>query len=80
MRLKLRLTSVASEKDKAIQKKAFGTGMTTLKISNEKMNGIIKIIKCLEESELLIKDVSKTIKKKAKEQKGGFPDMLGLVY
>ena len=36
------------------------------------MNDIKKIFKSLEESGLLIKGVSKTIKNEAKEQKGGF--------
>ena len=36
------------------------------------MNGIKKIFKSFEESGLLIKGVSKTIKNEAKEQKGGF--------
>ena len=36
--------------------------MTILIISNEKKDDTIKIIKSLEESELLIKCVSKTIK------------------
>ena len=39
----------------------FGSGMATLIISNEEMNGIMKIIKSLEESGLLIKGVSVTI-------------------
>ena len=49
---------------------------TTLIISNEEMNDIMKIIKSLEESGLLIKDVNKTIKNEAKKQKSGFPSML----
>ena len=40
------------------------------------MNDIIKIIKSLEKSGLLIKGVSKTIKNEVKEQKGGFLGML----
>ena len=36
------------------------------------MNGIMKIVKSLEESGLLIKGVSQKIKNEAKEQKGGF--------
>ena len=36
------------------------------------MNDIMKIVKSFEESGLLIKDVSETIKNEAKEQKGGF--------
>ena len=39
------------------------------------MNDIMKIVKSLEESGLLIKSVSKTIKNEAKEQKGGFLGM-----
>ena len=44
---------------------------TTLIISNEEMNDIMKIVKSLEESGSLIKGVSKTIKIEAKEQKVG---------
>ena len=40
------------------------------------MNYIMKIVKCLEESGLLIKGVSETIKNEAKEQEGGFLNML----
>ena len=45
-------------------------------ISNEKMNGILKIVQSLEESGLLIKGVHQTIKNEAKQQKGGFFGML----
>ena len=54
----------------------FVSGNTTLIISNEKMNDIMKIIKSLEESALLIKGVNETIKNKTKEQKRGFLGML----
>ena len=54
----------------------FGSGNTTLIISNEEMNDIMKIARSLEESGLLIKDVSETIKNKAKEEKGRFLGML----
>ena len=40
------------------------------------MNDIMKIVKSLKESSLSIKGVSKTIKNEAKEQKGGFLEML----
>ena len=50
--------------------------MATLITPNEEMNNIIKIIKPLKESGILIRDVSKTIKNKAEEQKGGFIGML----
>ena len=49
----------------------FGSGVTTLIISNEEMNDM-KIVKSLQESGLLIKDVSEKTKNKMKEQKGGF--------
>ena len=39
------------------------------------MNEIMKIVKSLEESGLLIRGIGKTIKNEAKEQKGGFLDM-----
>ena len=50
--------------------------MTTLIISNEEMNDIMKIIQPLEESGLLIKGISEAIKNEGKEQKGGFLGML----
>ena len=49
---------------------------TTSIILNEGMNEIMKIVKSREESGLLIKGISETIKNKAKEQKGGFLSML----
>ena len=69
-------TAVASATDAAIHKKMFGSGMTTLISSNEEMNDIMKIVKSPEESGLIIKGVSETIKNKAKDQKGGFLSML----
>ena len=68
--------TVASATDVAIHKKMFGSGNTTLIISNEEMTDIMKIIQSLEESGLLIKSVSETIKNEAKEQKGEFLGML----
>ena len=54
----------------------FRPGFATLIISNKEMNDIKKIINSLEESGLLIKDVSETIKNEAKEQKRWFLLML----
>ena len=62
----LGLTAVASAAGAVIHQKMFGSGFTTLLISNEKMNDIMKIVNSLEESELLIKGVSQTIKNEAK--------------
>ena len=72
----LGLTVAALATDAAIHKKMFGSGNTTLIISNEEMNNIMKIVKSLEESGLLIKEVSETIKNEAKEPKVGFLSML----
>ena len=49
---------------------------TTSIIPNEEMNDIMKIVKSFEESGLLIKGVSETIKNEAKEQKGRFLGIL----
>ena len=54
----IRLLAAASAADASIHKKLFGSGFTTLIISNEEMEDIMKIIKSLKESELLIKGVS----------------------
>ena len=40
------------------------------------MKDIVKIVKSLEESGLMIKDVSDAIKNEAKEQNGGFVGIL----
>ena len=74
--LLLGLTAAASATDEAIQKKLFGFGTTSLIISKEEMEDIVKIVKFLEEPDLLIKEVSKTIKNEAKQQKGEFLAML----
>ena len=71
-----RLTAAASAVDSVIHKKIIIPGTTALIISNEGIDDIIKIVKSLEESELLIKLLSKTIKNEAKEQKGRFLSML----
>ena len=65
----------ASATDAAVHEKMFGLGTTTSVISNEEMNDIMKTVKSLEESVLLIKDISETIQNEVKEQ-GGFLGML----
>ena len=40
------------------------------------MNDILKIVQALEESNVLLKGVTKTIENETKEQKGGFLSML----
>ena len=72
----LGLTAAASATDAAIHKKMFVSGTATLIISKEGINYMMKIIKSLEESGLLIKGVSETIKNEAREQKRWFRKML----
>ena len=70
----LGITAATSTIDAGIQKKVHGT--TTLIISNEEMNDILKIVQALENSNILLKGVTKTIENQTKEQKGGFLGML----
>ena len=66
----LGITAPASAIDAGIQKKIHGSGTTTLIISNEEMNDIMKIVQALEDSNILLKRVTKTIENERKEQKG----------
>ena len=72
----LGLTAASSAIDAGVQKKIYSSGTTTLIISNEEMNDIIKIVQALEDSNILLKGVTKTIKNERKEQKGGFLSIL----
>ena len=73
----LGLTAAASAADAGIHKKILGSGnMTTLIISNDEIEDIIKIVKSLEDSGLLLKGVTETVQNEVKEQKGGFISML----
>ena len=71
----LRITAAASAIDAQEfqkKKKKHGSGRTTLIISNEEMNDVIKIFQSLEDSNILLKGVTKTIENETKEQKGRF--------
>ena len=72
----LGLWAAASATDAAIQKKICESDTTALKVSNEEMEDIMKIIKSPEESGLLIKGISVTLKNEVKEQKG---ELLGML-
>ena len=65
----LGITAAASAIDAGIQNKIHGSGTTILIISNEKMNDLMKIVQALEDSNILLKRVTKTIKNETKEQK-----------
>ena len=66
------LTAAASTTDAAIQKKIFGSGMTTHVNSNEEMDDIMKIVRSLGIAGLLITSVSETIQNEAKKQEVRF--------
>ena len=68
----LKITAAVSVIDTWIQKKIHGSGTTALIISNEEMNDIMEIAQALEDFNILLKGVTKTIENKTKEQKGGF--------
>ena len=72
----LGLTATSSAIDAGVQKKIYGSGKTTSVISNEEMDDIMKIVQALEDSNIILKGVTKTIKNGTKEQKGRFKSML----
>ena len=72
----LGLSAAMSAIDGSIKKKMLGSGTTTLIISNDETDDILKILKSLENSGVLLKGVSETIQHEAKEQRRGFLGML----
>ena len=72
----LGLTAAASATGAAI-KKILGSGNhTTLIISNDDMQDLLKIVKSSEDSAILLNGISETVKTEVKDQKGGFLSML----
>ena len=71
----LGLTAAMSAIDGSIQKKIHDSGIKLI-IEQEDMNDIMKIIKALENSGILLKGVTKTIENETREQRGGFLGML----
>ena len=73
----LGLTAAELVADAEIHKKILGSGnMTTLLISHDETEDIIKMVKSLEDSGSLLKGVTETVQNEVKEQKGGFLSML----
>ena len=73
----LGLTALASAADAGIHNKNLGSGHNiTSVIPNNEMEDILKIVKSLEYSGLLLEGVGETIKNEAKEQEGGFLSIL----
>ena len=63
----LGLTAAASAAHAGIHKIILGSAKTTLIISNDEMEDLMKIVKSLEDSGLLIKGVAQTIQNESKE-------------
>ena len=76
--MKTVIKPLAKNVDAGLHKKILGSGHnnTTLIISNDKMDDILKIVKSLEDAGVLLKGVSETIQNEPKEQRGGFLSML----
>ena len=73
----LGLTAAASAADAGMHKKILGSGnTTTLIISNDEMEDIIKKVNSLEDSGSLLRGVTETVQNEVKELKGGFLSML----
>ena len=70
------LSADMSATDAAVQNEMYGSRTTALRISNQKMQNKMKIVKSFEELRILIKRINETIKNEAKDQKGGFLSML----
>ena len=68
----LGITAVASANDTRIQKKIHGSATTTLIISNEEINDIMKIIQSLEDSNIFLKESLKQLTMKQKNKKEEF--------
>ena len=73
----LGLTAASSAIDAAINKKKLGSGChTTLITSNDDMQDLLKIVKSLEDSGMLLDGSTETVKNEVKDQKSGFLSML----
>ena len=68
----LGLTAAESAADAGIHKK----NLRIWSSSNDEVDDILKIVKSIEDSGVLLKSVSETIQNYAKEQRGGFLSML----
>ena len=72
----LGITAAASAVDAGIQKKIHGSGTIILIILNKEINGTMKIVQALEDSNILLKGVTKTMENDTKEHKTGFLSIL----
>ena len=68
----MEVTATASAIDAGIQKKIYGSGTKTLISSNEEMNDLINIVQPLDDSNVLLKRITKTTENKKKNKRGDF--------
>ena len=73
----LRLSAAMSPTDAAIQKKMYGSGTKTVKYPNKDLDDMTKIVKALEDSDVLMKGVTKTLKNDIK--KGGASPLMPML-
>ena len=64
----LGLSPAMSATDAAIQKKMYGSGKKTVKFSNKDLDGMTKIALALEDFDVLMKGVTKTLKNDIKKE------------
>ena len=68
----LEITAAVSAIDAGIQKRNHSSGTATLIISNEETNDILKIVQTREDSNIFLKGLTKTKRKKQKNIKENF--------
>ena len=68
----LGISAAMSAIDGSIKKKILGSGTTTLIISNDEMDDILKIVKSLEDSNVLLKELVKQFNMKLKNKDEDF--------
>ena len=64
----LGLSAAMSATDAAIQKKMYGSGTKTIKFSSKDLDDMTKIVKALEDSDVLMKGVTRTLKNDIKKE------------
>ena len=64
----LGLSAAMSATDAAIQKKMYGSGTKTAQFSNKDLDDMTKIVKALEDSDVLMKGITKTLKNDIKKK------------
>ena len=73
----LRITAAASAIYAGVQKKIHGSRTTAFIILNEEVNGIMKIVQALEDSNILLKGVTKSIKNETRTKRRVFKYVVG---